>query len=118
MTVRKWLMVLVAALTLSLALSGVVQGSNGATVTKATLASFFVDLEGNFFPATCRETQVINGNHRKETFRCSFDGDAPAPVVCDTAIGCGWASDFDGAESVSTHFVITPSGRMRGWASY
>ena len=118
MTVRKWLIILVAALTLSLALSGVAQGSNAATVTKATLASFFVDQEGTFFPATCHETQVINGNHRKETFRCSFDGDAPAPVVCDTRIGCGWGSDFDGAQSISTHFVITPSGHMRGWASY
>jgi hypothetical protein len=118
MTVRKCFVVLAAVLTLSLALSGVAQAANGATVTKATLPSFFIDEGGNFFPATCHVTQVINGNHRKESFQCSFDGDAPAPLVCDTDIGCGWFSDFDGAEAVSTHFVITPSGRMRGWASY
>jgi hypothetical protein len=111
-------MVLAAGLTLSLALTGVVQAANGATVTRATLPSFFVDLEGTFFPATCEVTQVINLNHRKESFQCSFDGDAPAPFVCDTATGCGWSSDFDGAQAVSTHFVITPSGLMRGWASY
>jgi hypothetical protein len=111
-------MVLAAALTLSLTLSGVAQAANGATITKATLPSFFIDAEGGFFPATCHVTQVINGNHRKESFQCSFDGDAPAPFVCDTAVGCQWFSDIDGAEAVSTHFVITPSGRMRGWASY
>ena len=32
--------------------------------------------------------------------------------------GCGWFSDFDGALASSTHFVITPSGRMVGWATY
>lgn len=115
MFVRKLLIVLAAALTLSLALSGV---ANGATVTKVTVPSFFVDEGGTFFPATCHVTQVINRNHRKETFQCSFDGDAPAPVVCDTAIGCGWASDIDGAVAISTHFLVTPSGHMRGWATY
>lgn len=118
MTVRKWSMVLGAALSLSLALSGIAQAADGATVTKVTLPSFFFDEAGDFFPATCDVTQVINQNHRKESFQCSFEGDAPAPLVCDTALGCNWFSDFDGAKAVSTHFVITPSGRMRGWASY
>jgi hypothetical protein len=116
--VRKWLLVLAAALTLSLALTGVAHGANRATVTKATLPSFFIDLEGNFFPATCHVTQVINRNHRKESFQCSFDGDAPTSFLCDTSDGCSWFSDIDGAEAISTHFVITPSGLMRGWASY
>jgi hypothetical protein len=115
---RKWLLVLVAAMTMALCLSTAVQAESRATVTRATLPSFFIDDSGNFFPATCQVHQVINGNHRKESFRCSFDGDAPAPVVCDTSIGCGWSSDFDGAESISTHFLITPSGHMRGWATY
>ena len=115
---RKCLVALAAALTLSLGLIGVAQAANGATVTKATLPSSFVDEEGTFFPATCHVTQVINRNHRKESFQCSFDGDVPAPVVCDTKVGCGWFSDFDGTPAVRTHFVITPSGRMGGWASY
>ena len=114
---RQWLIVLAAAMTLALCLSTTVQAGSRATVTRATLPSFFFD-GADLFLATCHEQQVINGNHRKETFRCTFDGDAPAPFVCDTAIGCGWSSDFDGAESISTHFVITPSGHMRGWASY
>ena len=115
---RKWLIVLAAAMTLSLALTGVVHGANRATVTKATLPSSFVDLEGNFFPATCRATQVINRNHRKESFQCSFDGDVPTRYLCDTSVGCQWFSDFDGMPAISTHFVITPSGHMRGWALY
>lgn len=115
---RKLLVVLAVSMTLALCLSTTVQAGSRATVTRATLASFFVDESGAFFPATCDEHQVINGNQRKETFRCAFDGDAPAPFVCDTAVGCGWSSDFDGAESISTHFVITPSGIMRGWARY
>jgi hypothetical protein len=53
-----------------------------------------------------------------ETFQCTFDAAAPAPVVCDTSNGCLWFSDFDGAEATSTHFVITSSGRVLGWAIY
>jgi hypothetical protein len=117
MSVRKWLVVLASALTLSIALSGTAQAANAATVTKMTVPSFFVDPAGNFFPATCHITQVINRNHRKESFQCSFDGDAPAPIHCDPP-GCLWLSDIDGALAVSSHVVITPSGHMRGWATY
>ena len=117
---RKLAFVLVAVLTLSLALSVTVQAKSGtsATVTKVTLPSFFVDLEGTFFPATCHITQVVNRNHRKETFQCSFDDAVPARALCDTSSGCTWSSDIDGAPAISTHFVITPSGHMRGWALY
>lgn len=106
--------VLTVVVTLALLLSA---GVWAATVTKATLASGFDDGTA-FYPATCDETQVINGNQRKETFNCTFDAAVPAPFVCDTAVGCIWFSDFDGAEATSTHFVITPSGRMVGWATY
>lgn len=91
---------------------------NGATVTRATLASGYVDENNVFYPATCDETQVINQNQRKETFHCTFDAAVPAPIVCDTSIGCEWVSDFDGALATNTHFVITPSGKMVGWATY
>jgi hypothetical protein len=116
----KSLMVLVVTMCL-LALSAGVQtasGDNGATVTSATLPSGFVDENNVFYPATCDETQVINHNQRKETFNCTFDAAAPAPFVCDTSIGCVWFSDFDGAEATQTHFVITPSGLMVGWALF
>jgi hypothetical protein len=119
----KWLIALVAAMTLALVLSAGVQAANGPTpghsaaVTRATLESFFFD-GTTLYPATCNETQVINGNQRKETFQCTFTGAAPAPFVCDTSNGCLWFSDFDGAEASSTHFVITPSGLMVGWATY
>jgi hypothetical protein len=117
---RKWSLILVAALTVSLALTATVQAKSdsGATVTKVTVPSFFVDLEGTFFPATCHVTLVVNRNHRKETFQCSFDDAVPARYLCDTSNGCTWSSDIDGAPAISTHFVITPSGRMRGWALY
>ena len=90
---------------------------SGATVTKATLPSGYID-GTTLYPATCQETQIINSNQRKETFECTFDAAVPAPIVCDTSIGCFWFSDFDGAEATNTHFVITPSGRMVGWATY
>ena len=104
-------------------LSATVEAANtpttggGATVTKATLPSGYSDSTG-FYPATCDETQVVNENHRKETFNCTFVTAVPAPIVCDTSSGCGWFSDFDGAFASSTHFVITPSGRMVGWSTY
>ena len=90
--------------------------ASSATVTRATLPSFFLDAEGTFFPATCDVTQVINDNQRIETFQCTFDDAVPAPYRCDTT--CTWSSDFDGAPAVKTNFVITPSGLMRGWAIY
>ena len=113
---RKWLVIVAATATLTLLISPTVQAHS--TVTRATLPSFYVDLEGNFFPAICDEHQVINGNHRKETFRCTFPDEVPDRVICDTAVGCQWSSDFDGAPATSAHWVITPSGLMRGWASY
>jgi len=90
---------------------------NGAAVTRAALASSFSD-GTTIYPATCQETQVINTNQRNETFQCRFDGAVPAPIVCDTSSGCFWFSDFDGAGATDTHFVITPSGRLVGWATY
>ena len=118
---KRSLMVLVVVTMCALGLSAGVQtasGDNGATVTRATLASGFVDENGTVYLATCDETQVINGNQRIETFHCTFDDAVPAPLVCDTSIGCTWFSDFDGAESTSTHFVITRSGLMVGWARF
>jgi hypothetical protein len=121
---KKSLTVLAAVTTCGLALSAPVQAANtpnaghGATVTRATLASGYVDENNVFYPATCDETQVINQHQRKETFNCTFDAAAPAPIVCDTSIGCVWFSDFDGAEATNTHFVITASGKMVGWATY
>jgi hypothetical protein len=93
-----------------------VASASPATVTQATLPSFFVDLEGTFFPATCDVTQVVNDQQRIETFRCTFDDTVPAPYVCHKT--CTWASDFDGAPAQKTHFLITPSGEMHGWAIY
>jgi len=90
--------------------------ASSATVTRATLPSFFVDLEGTFFPATCDVTQVITDAQRMETFTCTFDDAVPAPYVCDKS--CTWGSDFDGAPAVRTHFLITQTGVMRGWAQY
>jgi hypothetical protein len=128
--VRKSLTLLAAVTTCALALSAPVQAANTpqsanapnadnrATVTRATLASGFTDENNVFYPATCDETQVINKNQRKETFHCTFDAAIPAPIVCDTSIGCTWFSDFDGALATNTHFVITPSGKMVGWANY
>jgi hypothetical protein len=118
---RKSLIVLVLVTTCAFGLSAGVQtasGDNGAIVTRATLPSGFVDENGIFYPATCDEIQVINRNRRKESFHCTFDAAVPAPLVCDTSIGCIWFSDFDGEEATSTHFVITRSGLMVGWALY
>jgi hypothetical protein len=98
--------------------AGVAAASDGATVTKATIPSFYVDENNVLYPATCDYTQVISKNQRTETFRCTFDGAVPAPVVCDTSIGCLWFSDFDGAEATDTHFVVNPGGIMVGWAKY
>ena len=105
--------IILAVVTMALGLSAIVQAANGATVTKATLASGFCDTTG-CYAATCNETQVVNENQRKETFDCTFDAARPAPFVCDTSVGCGWFSDFDGAEASNTHFVITPFGPHGG----
>jgi hypothetical protein len=116
---------LAAAMTAALALSvstgaqaaNTPTAGSGATVTKATLPSSYFD-GTTLYPATCQETQIINNNQRKETFQCTFDVAVPAPFVCDASIGCFWFSDFDGADATDTHFVITRSGRMVGWATY
>jgi hypothetical protein len=90
---------ILAVVAVALGLSASVDAANtptsggGATVTKATLPSGYSDSTG-FYPATCDETQVVNENQRKETFNCTFDTAAPAPIVCDTSSGF---SDFDGA---------------------
>lgn len=89
--------------------------ADGATVTRATLPSFW---SSEVFAATCDEIQVINNNHRKETFHCTFDAAVPPPVVCDSSVGCFWFSDFDGAAATSMHAVVTPSGLLVGWAEY
>jgi len=108
-----------AVATCALALTaGVAAASDGATVTRATVPSGFVDQNNVVYLATCDYTQVINKNQRTETFHCTFDGAVPAPVVCDTSIGCLWFSDLDGAEATETHFVIDPAGLMVGWAKY
>ena len=115
--------VILAVVAVALGLSASAEAANtptsgsGANVTKATLPSGYGDSTG-FYPATCDETQVVNTNQRTETFNCTFDAAAPAPIVCDTSSGCDWFSDFDGAHASSTHFVITPSGQMVGWATY
>jgi hypothetical protein len=107
--------VALAVLASAALLAPTVASASSATVTRATLPSFYVDEEGTFFPATCNVTQVINVKGRMETFRCTFDAVAPAPFVCDT---CSWSSDFDGAPAISNHFLVTPSGLMLGWAKY
>jgi hypothetical protein len=72
-----------------------------------------------FYAMTCDQTQVINGNQRKETFRCTFDEAAPEHFAAGSSDDLIWFSDFDGAEPVSTHWAVTPSGRWRaGWALY
>ena len=93
-----------------------VAAASSATVTRATLPSFFVDLEGTLFPATCDVTQLITDTQRIETFQCTFDDAVPARYRCDNT--CTWSSDFDGAPALKTYFQITPSGLMRGWAIY
>jgi hypothetical protein len=117
--VKKFAIMLAAVV--ALALSATVQAkttADGATVTRATLASGFIDANNKLFPATCDETQVITQNQRREMFNCTFDAEIPPPIVCDTATGCFWFSDFDGKKATSTHFVITQSGQMVGWATY
>ena len=93
-----------------------VAAASSATVTRATLPSFFVDRAGTIFPATCDITQVVNDNQRIETFRCTFDDAVTSTYRCDDS--CTWSSDFDGAPAVKTYFHITPSGLMLGWAVY
>ncbi len=103
-------------LTAALALAAT---ASAATVTRATLASgIFDESTSTFYPMICDETQVINKNHRKETFHCTFTGAAPAPGVVDTSNGGVWFSDFDGAEAISTHWAITPAGTLQGWALF
>ena len=119
LVVRKPLIVLAAVMVCALSLSAVQTAkADRATVTRATLASGFVDENNVFYPATCDETQVIDAQGRRESFTCTFDAAAPAPFVCDTSVGCFWFSDFDGAEATNTHYVLTPSGLMVGWAEF
>jgi hypothetical protein len=114
---RKIAIVLAAGATLALMLAAGVKANDGATVTRRTLPSGILN-GTTFYPATCDETQVINANQRIETFQCSFDAGAPAPVVCSPSKDCFWNSDFDGAPATDFRFIITPSGELVGWAKY
>ena len=102
---------------LVLALTAGVSASNGASATRTTLPSSWIDENNVFYAATCDYTQVINQNGRRESFRCTFDAAVPGPVVCGTP-DCLWFSDFDGAEATETHIVINRAGIMVGWAKY
>ena len=82
-TVIRRALVLALVVTAVLTLTATAQAR--ATVTRATLQSFIVDEEGTFYPMTCRETQVINKEGRKETFHCTFDEVAAARGVHSTA---------------------------------
>jgi hypothetical protein len=64
-----------------------VGSGSSATVTKVTVPSFFVDLEANFFLATCDVTLVVNRNHRKELFQCSFDDAVPTTCAAGPCTG-------------------------------
>ncbi len=104
---------LAALLVTALVLAAGVQAENGAQTQHATLPSSW-----NGVPMTCEETQVINGNQRKETFHCVFPGELPTSAhSCDES-SCFWFSDFDGAEAITLHIVLTPSGQFEGWATY
>ena len=115
-TRTRWLLVLALVATALLSVTATAQAR--ATVTRATLSSFMVDNEGNFFPTTCRVTQVVNKRQRKETFHCTFDAAAPSETGVFGPDAASWASDFDGAPARNFQFVITPSGRVNGWAVY
>jgi hypothetical protein len=92
---------------------------HATTVTRVTLPSFYYDGDADILYAmTCNETQVINGNHRRETFACTFDGAAPPYHLIVTPKTGFWFSDFDGAEATDFQFVITRSGHLNGWAEY
>ena len=93
--------------------------ANAATVTHATLPSgIFDEATETFYPMTCDEIQIINGNHRKETFHCTFDEAAPEHFAGNSSDDLVWFSDFDGAEAISTHWAITAAGTLQGWALY
>ena len=103
------LIVIPLLVVLLLSVAGTVQAGS----TKGMASSW------NGLPMTCDETQVINGNMRKETFHCGYPFPAPATALVltpDTA--ATWFSDYDGAFAVNFHIVISPSGNLDGWATY
>jgi hypothetical protein len=93
------------------------RADSATTVTHGVFQSGIVDDQGNFFPATCREVQIVNSQLRKETFHCVFTAGIPARTGPSRS-GDLWFSDFDGTQATRTHFVVTPSGGMQGWAVY
>jgi hypothetical protein len=110
---KRLLIPAIAAFGAALVLTGGIQAGNGATTQHAALPSSW-----NGFPMTCDETQVINKNQRKETFRCDFTGPAPTQAVHADETNSVWFSDFDGAPATAFSIVITPSGNLNGTATY
>ena len=99
------------------AISAPARADSGTTVTHAVLQSGIVDDQGNFFPATCREVQIVTSAQRRETFHCQLTAGVPARTG-PSGPGDVWFSDFDGTPATSAHLVVTPSGDMEGWAVY
>jgi hypothetical protein len=97
----------------ALVLTAGVQAGNGAQTTHATLPSGW-----DIYPMTCDETQVVNGNQRKETFHCAYTGPPPSRAEEADQTNAFWFSDFDGAPTKTFHIMITPSGSFEGWAIY
>jgi hypothetical protein len=108
---------LVAALLATISALATPANASTVTVTHAVLQSGLVDDQGNFFSATCREVQVVTSNQRKETFHCDLTGGIPDRTG-PSQPGDIWFSDFDGTQSTSSHYVVTPSGHIEGWAVY
>jgi hypothetical protein len=111
------MLTVLSSVALLLVAVGVATAGDGATVTKATLASFW-----EVSPMTCDEVQVINASGRRESFHCKL---LPAPGGKAQVIDCGttegtaeWFSDFDGAQAVSCHLTIAPNGNFEGWAQF
>jgi len=104
------LIVLPLIVVLLLSVAGTVQASS----TKGMASSW------NGLPMTCDETQVTNGNMRKETFHCDYPFPAPvrALVITPDAPGATWFSDYDGVFASNFHIVISPGGNLEGWATY
>ena len=109
--------ILAACLAAFGALSASARADSGTTVTHAVLQSGIFDDEGTFFPATCREVQVVTTHQRKETFHCRLTAGVPSRTG-PSGPGDVWFSDFDGTPATRAHWVVTPSGNMEGWAVY
>lgn len=97
----------------STVLAGNAGSGQEAQVTRATLESSW-----NRQPMTCDEIQIINGNMRKEIFRCNYPLDPPDSTIIRDESNGRWFSDFDGTRAVTVQIEITPSGILQGWATY